>query len=154
MEEKSNKGKAVKITLIVVAVVLFTIAIPVVLMLFAYSANTWDNYTVKTEYGDEFQVQFDSFRVKGSVSPLNNPNPDTRFYTTVGFKPEGSDFIGLIHNDDLTVYRLGRFVFYKDKTGWHHLDSDTKKNNPKAAKAIKDAICSDTKLYNEYKQYL
>jgi hypothetical protein len=45
-------------------------------------------------------------------------------------------------------------VFYKDKTGWHHLDSDTKKNNPEAAKVIEDAIRSDTKLYNEYKQYL
>ena len=33
------------------------------------------------------------------------------------------------------------------------LDSDTKKNNPEAAKVIEEAIRSDTKLYNEYKQY-
>ena len=70
------------------------------------------------------------------------------------FKVEENDFVGLVHNDDLTVYKLDSQVFYKDKTGWYHLDSDTKKNNPEAAKVIEEAIRSDTKLYNEYKQYL
>lgn len=152
MEEKSNKGKAIRITLIVVAVVLFLLALPYIIIWLVFSFDH-SSYTVKTEYGDEFQVQFDSFLVKSSVSPLNDPNPNTRFYTVAKFKPEESDFIGLIHNDDLTVYEFDRSIFYKDKTGWHHLNSDTKKNNPKAAKAIEDAIRSDTKLYNEYKQY-
>lgn len=153
MEEKSSKGKAIRITLIVVAVVLFLLALPYIIIWLVFSFDH-SSYTVKTEYGDEFQIIYDGFSVKSSVIPITDPNPDSRFDILVKFEPEESDFIGLIHNDELTAYKLDSFVFYKDKTGWHHLDSDTKKNNPKAAKAIKDAISSDTKLYNEYKQYL
>ena len=154
MEEKSNKGKAIRITLIVAAVVLFLLALPYIIIWLVFSFGGHDKYTVKTEYDDEFQIIYDGFSVKSSVIPITDPNPNLRFDMLFKFKVEENDFVGLVHNDDLTVYKLDSQVFYKDKTGWYHLDSDTKKNNPEAAKVIEEAIRSDTKLYNEYKQYL
>lgn len=129
------------------------IAIPYIIVIFVLNTGG-DRYTIKTECGDRFEVMFDDFTAKSKVRPLDNPNPDTILSMTVKFKPTESDFIVLEHRDDLTLYNLDGRLFYKDDDGWHRVNKNTKSDNPKAAEAIKDAICSDTKLYNEYKQYL
>ena len=139
--------------LVGVCVLLAIIAIPYIIIIIAFNTGG-DRYTVKTACGDRFEVMFDDFTAKSSVSPLDNPNPDTILSITVKFKPTESDFVVLKHSDDLTLYNLDGRLFYKDDNGWHYVDEDTKSDNPKAAEAAREAIRSNRNLEKDYKQYL
>lgn len=128
--------------------ILMIIGVKFVILYIAFGVDDIDDYTIKTKYGDEFKISFDSFMVKSTVTPINDQNTQSYFYTVVEFKPSKDDFVGLKHTSELTVYRLGRYTIFKDKDGWQYFDVDNAPKYPEAAQAVMKNLLCDTRYFS------
>lgn len=128
--------------------ILMIIGLKFVILYIAFGVDDFNDYTIKTKYGDEFKISFDSFMVKSTVTPINDQNTQSYFYTAVEFKPSKDDFVGLKHTSELTVYRLGRYTIFKDKDGWQYFDVDNAPKYPEAAQAVMKNLLCDTRYFS------
>ena len=123
--------------------ILMIIGLKFVILYIAFGVDDFNDYTIKTKYGDEFKISFDSFKVQSMVTPVNGQNTQSHFCFVVKFKPSKDDFVGLKHTSELTVYRLGRYTIFKDKDGWQYFDVDNAPKYPEVAQAVmKNLLCS------------
>ncbi|MCR5479851.1 MAG: hypothetical protein K6F27_08360 [Ruminococcus sp.] len=128
--------------------ILLIIGLKFVILYIAFGVDDFDDYTIKTKYGDEFKISFDRFMVKSTVTPVNGQNPQSYFYAVVKFKPSEEDFVGLEHTSELTVYRLGRYTIFKDKDGWQYFNVDNAPKYPEVAQAVMKNLLCDTRYFS------
>ena len=128
--------------------ILMIIGLKFVMLYIAFGVDDFDDYTIKTKYGDEFKISFDSFKVNSMVTPVNGQNTQSHFCFVVKFKPSKDDFVGLKHTSELTVYRLGRYTIFKDKDGWQYFDVDNAPKYPEAARAVMKNLLCDTRYFS------
>ena len=129
--------------------ILMIIGVKFVMLYIAFGVDDFNDYTIKTKYGDEFKISFDSFMVKGTVTPINDQNTQSYFYTVVEFKPSKDDFVGLKHTSELTVYKFGGDTIFKDKDGWHFFTVDNARKYPEVAQAVMKNLLSSTWYFSE-----
>ncbi len=128
--------------------ILMIIGLKFVMLYIAFGVDDFDDYTIKTKYGDEFKISFDSFKVQSMVTPVNGQNTQSHFCFVVKFKPSKDDFVGLKHTSELTVYRLGRYTIFKDKDGWQYFDVDNAPKYPEVAQAVMKNLLCDTRYFS------
>ena len=124
------------------------IGLKFVMLYIAFGVDDFDDYTIKTKYGDEFKISFDSFKVNSMVTPVNGQNTQSHFCFVVKFKPSKDDFVGLKHTSELTVYRLGMYTIFKDKDGWQYFDVDNAPKYPEVAQAVLKNLLCDTRYFS------
>ncbi|MBQ2581513.1 MAG: hypothetical protein II574_07790, partial [Ruminococcus sp.] len=76
--------------------------------------------TVKTEYGDKFNVRFDDFRAQSTLE-----DPNSLFYLVIDGEISDNTIKGLKHTSSLTVYRIKDTAFFDDGNGFEIFDEDT-----------------------------
>jgi len=128
--------------------ILMIIGLKFVMLYIAFGVDDFNDYTIKTKYGDEFKISFDSFKVNSMVTPVNGQNTQSHFCFVVKFKPSKDDFVGLKHTSELTVYRLGMYTIFKDKDGWQYFDVDNAPKYPEAAQAVMKNLLCDTRYFS------
>ena len=97
--------------------ILMIIGLKFVMLYIAFGVDDFNDYTIKTKYGDEFKISFDSFKVQSMVTPVNGQNTQSYFCFVVKFKPSKDDFVGLKHTSELTVYKFGGDTIFKGSLG-------------------------------------
>ena len=128
-----------KILLVVSIIILL---IPVGLYVFIQYVFDYSNdyYTVKTEYGDQFDVEYDGYKCRSNISCSD-------FSLTINGKINKEDFVGLKHTDSVTMYKLDGPVIFNNGTGFKEFNNETIDSNKDIAEDIKTIIMSDASIF-------
>ena len=139
MSKGFKKGLLIFLTTISVIVVVFFLILAIAL--------SEDKYTVKTQYGDSFDVSYDGFRDKSILS-----DPNSRFYLTVNGKLSENDIKCLKKSSALKVYRIKDVSFFKDGNDFDIFDEKTDKlEHSDVVQVIKDNLHCSEAFYKRYK---
>jgi len=141
-----NNKKARKIMTFVFITLLFSLLLGLIL--------TWTlgnkQRTVKTEFGDEFNVRFDDFRAQSTLE-----DPNSLFYLVIDGEISDNSIKGLKHTSSLTVYRIMDTAFFDDGNGFEIFDEDTDlKAHAEVAEIVKENLNCDERFYKRYKKIL
>lgn len=133
--------KSKKILLVVSILILF---IPVGLYVFIQYVFDYsnDHYTVKTEYGDQFDVEYDGYKCRSNISCS-----DSEFSLTLNGKINKEDFVGLKHTESVTIYALDGPIIFNKGGGFKELNSETIDSNKDIAEHIIAIIMSDASIF-------
>lgn len=117
---------------------------------FAIALND-DKYSVKTQYGDRFDVIFDDFSAKSIVTP-DKSAPEANVNICIKRKVTKDDFVCLKHTDSLTVYRLDERVIFDKGDGFDVFDKQTDiAAHRDVVQVIKDNLHCSEAFYKRYK---
>ena len=90
---------------------------------FMSNSNSFVESNVKTEYGDIFNLSFDSYKITTIVQ-----HSESDFYLVFDRKIDGHDIIGIKNSPDLKVYRLDDVIFYDNGNGFIQFDGNLSTN--------------------------
>jgi len=133
--------KSKKILLVVSILILF---IPVGFYVFIQYVFDYsnDHYTVKTEYGDQFDVEYDGYKCRSNISCS-----DSEFSLTLNGKINKEDFVGLKHTESVTIYALDGPIIFNKGGGFKEFNSETIDSNKDIAEHIIAIIMSDASIF-------
>lgn len=121
-------------------------------LLFIWSLDDSDSYTIKTQYGDKFKVTAEQHDFHHMQCTVSSTNSDKQFYFTN--KVEDENIKGLTHTDDLTVYDVIGIVIFDNGDGFQELTIDNIDDNPDVAAVLKDNIMSEDGTFSWYLKLL
>lgn len=100
-----------------------------------------NKHTIKTQYGDVFNVEYDDFKTKSIIT-----SPDSKLYYTSSMDTiKKEDFIGLENTSTLKVYRFDGVAIFDDGEGFELLtDEKDIDSHPKVAEVVFKSILSDS----------
>lgn len=123
--------------------ILIVFGIPTAVMLLFAVSESLNRYSVKTVFGDSFDVNYDDFKDQSIVSI-----PGSRLYFTLDGKITKDDLIPLSHTDGLTIYSVCGIVVFNDAGDLKMLkNEDDVDANPEVAKFVMQNIVSDPGLF-------
>lgn len=111
------------------------------LIAFVIDRFIFNKYTIKTQYGDVFNVEYDDFKSKSIIT-----SPDSKLYYTSSMdKIKKDDFIGLENTSGLKVYKVDGVAIFDDGEGFELLTNEKDvDSHPKAADVVLKHILSDS----------
>ena len=130
-----------KILLVVSIVILL---IPVGLYVFIQYVFDYSNeqYTVKAEYGDQFDVEYDGYKCRSNIF-----SSESEFSLTVNGKINKEDFIGLIHTDSVTMYELDGLFIFNNGGGFKEFTYESVNSVPDVAEMVKSRLLTSYDIY-------
>lgn len=124
-------------------IIIFVLIILMISMLIAFVIDRFifNKYTIKTQYGDVFNVEYDDFKSKSIIT-----SPDSKLYYTSSMdKIKKDDFIGLENTSGLKVYKVDGVAIFDDGEGFELLTNEKDvDSHPKAADVVLKHILSDS----------
>ena len=117
--------------------IIFVLIILAFFMLIAFVIGRFifNKHTIKTKYGDTFNVEYDDFKSKSIIT-----SPDSKLYYTSSMDTrKNEDFIDLEYSSGLKVYKFDGGEGFELLTNEKDVDS-----HPKAAKVVLKNILSDS----------
>ena len=129
-----------KKTKIIIIFILITLAFSL-LTAFIIDRFILNKHTIKTQYGDVFNVEYDDFKTKSIIT-----SPDSKLYYTSSMDTiKKEDFIGLENTSTLKVYRFDGVAIFDDGEGFELLtDEKDIDSHPKVAEVVFKSILSDS----------
>ncbi len=128
------------------SIIIFVLIILMISMLIAFVIDRFifNKHTIKTQYGDVFNVEYDDFKSESIIT-----SPDSKLYFTSSMdKIKKDDFIGLENTSGLKVYKVDGVAIFDDGEGFELLtDEKDVDSHPGAAKVVLKNILSDSWLF-------
>ena len=125
------------------SIIIFVLIILMISMLIAFVIDRFifNKHTIKTQYGDVFNVEYDDFKTKSIIT-----SPDSKLYYTSSMDTiKKEDFIGLENTSTLKVYRFDGVAIFDDGEGFELLtDEKDIDSHPKVAEVVFKSILSDS----------
>lgn len=130
------------IIIICLCVILLPVAFYIFIhLLFLWSLDSVDRYTIKTQNGDKFKAVAEQHDLHHMNCTVSSTNSDMELYFTN--KIEDEDFESLEHTDDLTVYNIWGHVIFDDGSGFEEFDDSNIDKKPEVAEIVKGKLLSD-----------
>lgn len=101
--------------------------------------------TVKTKFGDKFNVTYDEIKAESTVESTNSD-----MYIYVGDKIDKDDFILLMNSSELKVYTVESYLIFDDGNGFQRLDEDNIDNNAEIVDLARKILLSEIDFFNRY----
>ncbi len=90
---------------------------------FVSNSDDFDEISVQTEFGDIFNLSFDSYKVTTIVQ-----HNESDFYLVFDRKIDAHDIIGIKNNSEIKAYRIDDVIFYDNGNGFVQFDGDLSSN--------------------------
>ena len=101
--------------------------------------------TVKTKFGDKFNVTYDEIKAESTVESTNSD-----MYIYVGDKIDKDDFILLMNSSEFKVYTVESYLIFDDGNGFQRLDEDNIDNNAEIADLARKILLSEIDFFKRY----
>ena len=139
-----NKERNIKKIILIVCLCILLIPLAFYIfihLLFLWSLDSVDRYTIKTQNGDKFKAVAEQHDLHHMNCTVSSTNSDMELYFTN--KIEDEDFESLEHTDDLTVYNIWGHVIFDDGSGFEEFDDSNIDKKPEVAEIVKGKLLSD-----------
>lgn len=132
----SNGAKKAILTVCVIILLIPLCFYVFIQLVFNYS---FEQYTLKTAYGDKLYVEYDGYECESKV--YASSAADTTLFTRGG-KLSEKDITDSVHTDSLTLYNIDGVMIYDDGEGFTTFDDNSIDSHPEAAKEVKSMLFS------------